>query len=401
MSRTVLSRAAGGAARIGDGRLMVPGLALATGAVVTTEFVVVGLLPVLADDLDITLDRAGWLVSGFALSAAVAGPAVTLAAARWRPRPVLVLSLVAFGLANLAAALLPVYGVLMGARMIQGAILTHFVSLASALAASRAGPRNAGRAIGQVNMGAVMAIVIAVPAGAAFADLFGWRAVLAGLGAATLASAGLVRATTPPSTSPDQPPPWRQARILLGLPFLLHLALSACLFTAMFASYSYIAAFLKEVAGLSGPEAALALLGFGLAGIAGNWLASRLVDRDATALTTLVALLLVAAVSALPLAVGDMASVLALLGLWGAAHTAAFVSCQVRVMFAGAEAPAFAASLNIAVCNLGIAAGAALGGWIIQSFGLEAIALGSAATGLAAVAIGLVLHTLQRGSDAG
>lgn len=384
------TRRPAGSVRNGD--LAIPVLACATGVLVTAEFIVVGLLPALAGDLAVSLNRAGWLVSAFALSAAVMGPVVTLMVTGIQPRLVLALGLVVFGLSGMIAALLPSFTTMVVARLVQGAILTPFISVANTAAASMAREGRTGRAIGQVNLGTVVATVFAVPAGVALAELFGWQAVFAGLSLFALAVAGVIPATVPRTPQGLSPSLRGQAAILRHAGFLLHLALSALLFTAMFAAYSYIAPFLQDVVGLSGPNVALALLGFGLAGLAGNWAASQMVDRNPTRLTVIVTVLLVLAAAAMPLAGGIAGLVIPLLALWGAAHTAAFVTCQVRVMFAAPGAPAFASSLNISVSNVGIAAGAILGGWVISRFGIALIGVGTIAAGVVALMIGLLLY---------
>jgi MFS transporter, DHA1 family, inner membrane transport protein len=167
--------------------------------------------------------------------------------------------------------------------------------------------------------------------------------------------------------------------------FQVHLLLSAVLFTAMFTAYTYLPAFLETAAGFDGRGVALALAGFGAAGLFGNWIAGRVVDRGPTAATAGVAVTLILATTAVALAGGTLRLLLPLLAFWGAAHTAAFVLCQVRVMLAGKSAPAFASSLNISACNVGIAAGAVAGGWIVECCGIESIGVGSA--GLAALAL--------------
>ena len=376
-------------------RFMVPAFALATAAIVTTEFIVIGLLPLLAGDLDVTLGEAGWLVSVFAISAAVAGPALTLIAGRWSPRTFLTLSAIVFGLCNLIAAIFPSFTVLLVMRAIQGSLLTPFVSIASATAAAGASEQRTGQAIGQVNMGTVIGIVVIVPAMVSLAEMASWQVVLAVLGAFTILAAGMVAANTPGGQMTSPPSFVQQTDIMRRPDFLAHLLLSTLLFTAMFAAYSYIAAYLEVIIGLSGADVAFALFGFGLAGIGGNWLASRFVDRDPTALTLVVALLITLTTAGLSIATTHWIIATLILGFWGAAHMAAFVACQVRVMFAGRDAPAFAGALNISVCNLGIAAGAIWGGWFISRFGLAMIGWASAMVGIAALATAWMLWRLS------
>ncbi len=277
----------------------------------------------------------------------------------------------------------------------QGALLTPIISLASATAAARAGEHQAGRAIGQVNMGAVLGIVVAVPAGVALADQLGWRAVFAGLGGLAIVAAAAVLGVL--ARGSDRAPPAGPAAGLASRDFVLHLVLSGLLFGAMFAAYSYIAAYLETAHGFTTRAVALILLGFGGAGILGNWLAARAVDRGPLRVTLVVALTLVLVGAILPATAMAPPVLFAVLGIWGAAHMAAFVACQVRVMFAGRSAPAFAASLNIAVCNLGIALGTLLGGWITAEAGVAAIGMGMAALGVLACLVGT---TLLAGRDA-
>lgn len=377
------------------GDLLVPALAFATGIIVTLEFIVIGLLPLLAADLAVSLERAGWLVAAFALSAGIIGPVLTLLSARWPPRHVLVPSLMILAVSSVVAALSPGFSLLLGMRVVQGAMLTLFISVASATAAAMADDGRAGRAIGQVNLGMVVATALVLPAGVALAESLGWRILFAGLGLLALLTSSVIWWLMPPSLAGQASASWRQARILRRPPFILHLALSTLLFTAMFVAYSYIAAFFEQVMGWSGRGIALGLLGFGLAGVAGNWVASRWVDRVPTLLTVAVTLILMLAMAGLSVLGRHLWLGAVLLGVWGGAHTAAFVACQVRVMFAGVDAPSFAASLNIAACNLGIAAGAVLGGWWIARFGVESVGWSAVAMGIVTLLVAVLLGTCE------
>jgi predicted MFS family arabinose efflux permease len=186
-----------------------------------------------------------------------------------------------------------------------------------------------------------------------------------------------------------------QARIVRRPMLQVHLLLSALLFAAMFAAYSYLAAFLEAVAGFDGGWIAAALMGFGIAGVAGNWIAGQVVDHGPSVATAGVAFVLMLTMAAVSLAGDRLELLLPLLAVWGAAHTAAFLLCQVRVMFAAPTAPAFASSLNIAACNLGIAAGAEAGGWVADQHGIGAVGYGGAALAGLALAVALAIVRLR------
>jgi DHA1 family inner membrane transport protein len=373
-------------------------LAFGTAVIVATEFIVVGMLPMMARSLAVSLPEAGLLVTWFALSSAIFGPVLTIASSRMEPRRVAVAVLLAFAGGNLVATLVPTLAVVTGVRVVQGAALPVFVSVTNAAVARLAGPGREGRAIALANVGVVVGLVLAVPAGVALAARAGWPATFVGLALLALAAMAAIGATFPRMGNPDLPSIGAQATLVREPVFLGHLLLSAVLFTAMFASYTYLAAFLETAAGLDSGVVALVLAGFGVAGLLGNWVAGRVVDRGPTVATAGGAGTLMLATGAVSLTSGAPPLLLPLLALWGAAHTAGFVLCQVRVMFSGAHAPAFASSLNISACNLGIAAGAVAGGWMVARYGIESIGFGSA--GLAAGAL-LIAVPVRRWDDPG
>jgi len=366
-------------------------LGAANAVVVTIEFIVIGLLPLMARDLGISIPEAGGFVAWFALSAAVVGPVLTMAVSRFEPRHILCVTLLVFGLGNIVAVMLPGYAALLAVRIVQGALLPTFVSVGNAAIARLAGPGRDGRAIAWVNLGLVGAIVLAVPAGVVAANQAGWTATFFGLAVLALVAATFFAVAFPRLANDHQPSVTAQGAILRQPVFLMHLLLSGILFTAMFAAYSYLADFLETVAGFSGEQIGPVLFGFGLAGLAGNMIAGYAVDRWMMAATTAVAVILAVTNVAISFFGNQLVGLLPLLAVWGVAHMAAFVLCQVRVMRAGAAAPAFASSLNIAICNVGIACGAALGGWIVQHYGIANIGIGSGALAVCACTIALWL----------
>lgn len=368
-------------------------LAFATAVVVTTEFIVVGLLPEMARDLNISVAEAGWFVTWFAVSSAILGPPLTIAASKTEPRRVFAVVLLAFALGNLAATLVPSYPVIVAVRIIQGAALPVLVSIGSAVVADLAGEGREGQAVALVYIGVVVALVLAVPAGVILADYSGWPTSFVSL--AVLAFIGaLILGTAFPRRESSGLASMKAQTMIMRRPMVqAHLLLSAMLFAAMFTGYSYLAAFLETVAGFGNGQIAGALMGFGIAGILGNWIAGRVVDRGPTTATAGVAIVLMLAMPAVSLVAGKLTLLLPLLAVWGAAHTAAFLLCQVRVMLAAPTVPAFASSLNISACNLGIAAGAVAGGWVVDHHGIGMIGVGGAA--LAACAF-IIAVTVQR-----
>jgi MFS transporter, DHA1 family, inner membrane transport protein len=379
-------------------------LAFAIFVVVTTEFVVVGLLPAMAEDLNMSLVEAGWFVTWFAFAAALLGPPLTMFASRYDPRRVLVTTAIVFAAGNLAAALAPQYSLVVAVRVLQGCALPVFASIAIVAAARLAGAGREGWANSLVNLGVVAATVVGIPAGAMIADVAGWHTSFAVLALLGVISAALIAARFPRLGSSAAPSLGTEASLFRRPVFLAHLLLSGILFTAMFAGYTYIAAFVSATLGGTNSHGGTIiggmLVGFGLAGLLGNWIAGRVVDRDPLAATGWVALVLALAMTAAGLAGGSPTLLIVLVGLWGAAHTAAFVFCQTSAMLAGADAPALAMSLNISVCNLGIALGAVIGGQVVDHYGPGAPGFGAAMLAVGALLVALAMIAARSRSPA-
>jgi len=366
--------------------------AFGMAVIVTSEFIVVGLLPAMARDVGVSLERAGRFVSGFALASALAGPPLTLLLGRFDTRRMLAAVLLIYAVANAVIAAAPVYGAVLGARLVQGALLPAFVSIGVAAVAGRAGARS-GRAVANVNVGVIAVSVFAVPAGVLIADVAGWPTSFLVLASLAAAAALMVRAGFPARVCAS-PAAFAPQLMLLREPRLIaHLALTALLFVAMFAAYTYFAALLESVAGFGERETALALLEFGIAGLIGNWLAGRGAERDATRATAAAALAL--GIAQFVSTASGCGLLLALaLAVWGAAHAALFVLCHLRAMRAAPQAPAFAGALNISVCNIGVAAGAAAGGAAAAAFDVTAAGMTGAAVAFVALMFALIIERI-------
>src|SRR5882757_6727307 len=159
-------------------------LATASALIVATEFIVVGLLPVLARDLVISPAVAGHLVGAFALSAALLGPPLTLVVARISSRSILIGTLGLYAATNLAAVLWPHFAVMLAMRIVQGAALPVFISVGAAAVTALAPPERHGRVLALANTGFAAGIVVALPIGVALADSGQWTPSFVALAAA-------------------------------------------------------------------------------------------------------------------------------------------------------------------------------------------------------------------------
>ena len=372
-------------------------LAAAAFAIVSTEFLIVGLLPELARDLSIPVSAAGQLVTLFAFTVMLSGPLLTAALSHVERKRLFVAILLVFAAANALAAAAPNIWVLALARLVPALALPVFWGTASEAAAQLAGPRHAGRAVARVYLGISGAMLFGIPLGTLAAASLGWRGSFWGLAALCLALAGLMLAFMPALPRPPRTSMRAQARILRDPRLQAHIALSVLVFTAMFASYTYLADVLERIAGVPPAQVGWWLMGFGAVGLAGNWLGGRAVDRGPLAATLAFTVLLgLGALAAIALA-SSPAAMLPALAIWSIANTALYPVCQVRVMRAAPQAQAMAGTLNVSAANAGIGAGALLGGLAISQWGLGSVGYAAAAVALpAALAVPLIARLRPR-----
>ena len=366
--------------RRGEGAI----LAFGAAVVVASEFVVVGIAPSMARDLGLSLAQVGWFVTWFAIGSAVLGPAAVLAARRMRSDLAMMVALAPF-VASLLMHLVAEFWLISLLRLLQGAALPLFISVASD-ALGRLWGRDQ-KAVARIYVGVVAGSVLSLPVGAAIADHTDWRMSFAALG--WLAALAILLIMTQPSLRVHAVVVGslrREAAVFLRPAAMLHLLLSLAQFAAMFCTYAFLAGILEHI-GISKGNVGAWLLLFGIAGIAGNAAAGRvpLAWLRASALTT--AAMLGAAAMALPFLTTKPILLVPVLVGWGAAHAAAFVIAQLRVTRDAFEAPRLAAAMNISAANIGIAAGSVAGGQALAAAGVP----GLAATGLALSAATLIL----------
>lgn len=365
--------------------------------VLTTEFLIVGLLPALARDLNISVSKAGLLVTLFAFTVAAAGPFLTAAMANVNRKRLFIGVLMIIGFSNALAAVAPNYGTMAIARIIPALALPVFWALASATAVDLMGADRAGRAISIISFGIVCATVFGIPIGTLVSDAFGWRSAFGLLAVVAFGKALMLFAFFPGSEAKKaQMSLAQQARILRDPLVIVHVMLSVLMFTGMFTAYTYLADMLERLAGFDGALVGWSLMGFGAVGVIGNFLGGRMVDRTPLGTSLAFALLIAAGMLAVVPVIRSQWGLVAALSAWGIAQAALLLVSHVRVMKSAPSAPAFAASLNISGANLGIGLGAFVGGHVIDSTGIEYIGFAAAAVIALAILINLGLMLASR-----
>ena len=387
-------------------------LALALGAfgIGTTEFVIMGLLPEVADDFGVSVPTAGFLATGYALGVVVGAPLLAVLGTRVPRKRMLMLLMGLFVIGNAVSAAAPVFGVMLAGRVI--ASLTHgtFFGIGSIVAAGLVAPQRKAAAISMMFTGLTVANVVGVPAGTMLGQELGWRVTFAAvaalgvlglLGIAALvpaASAGGPDAAARPAGGArvrDELAAFRNVQVLLAM------GMTVLGFGGVFAAITYIAPMMTGAAGYAGSSVTWLLVLFGLGMVAGNLAGGRLADRALmpllfTALTALAVVLALFVFTA-----HDKVAAAVTLPLVGAFGFATVPPLQKRVLDQTADAPTLASAVNIGAFNLGNALAAWLGGLVLDAgAGVTSPNWVGALLAASALALAVLSAVLERRSGA-
>lgn len=352
-----------------SGRALLPLLALAMGAfsIGTTEFSPMGLLPVIAQGVHVSIPAAGMLITAYALGVMIGAPVMTLIMSRWSRRTALIALMSIFTLGNLLSSAASDYSMLLLARLVTSLNHGAFFGLGSIVAASVVPRHKQASAVAAMFMGLTIANIGGVPAATWLGQAIGWRmsfAATAALGVVTM----LTLRFALPKGEPGRMPNVRGELAVLTRPVVL-MAMAATVLGsgAMFTLYTYIAPTLETIAGASPGFVTIMLVLVGVGFSIGNMAGGRLADRSLDGSLILFLALLVAIMLAFPILARTHVGAALAVVVWGIATFALVPPLQMRVMRAAAEAPGLASSVNVGAFNLGNALGAAAGGAVISA----------------------------------
>ncbi len=351
-------------------------LMLSAFAIGTTEFVIVGLIPTVAQDLNVSLPSAGLLVSLYALGVAVGAPILTALTARVPRKNLLLGLMLLFTIGNLVAWQSPNYTTLIVARILTGLAHGVFFSIGSTIATSLVPKEKAASAIALMFTGLTVALVTGVPLGMLIGQHFGWRmtflavaalGVLAFIGSLIFIPKNITH--TPPASVAKQLAVLHQPRLVMVY------AMTALGYGGTFLTFTYLVSILQTISGFGMTAVNWIVLVYGISTAVGNIWGGRLADKHGP----IRALQIIFAILATVLLVFTFAAphpwlAVAVVVCWGAVAFGNVPGLQVYVVKQAErftpEAVDVASGLNIAAFNLGIAGGAWVGGLIVAHFGL-------------------------------
>lgn len=351
-------------------------LTISAFAIGTTEFVIVGLVQTIAEQLSISLPSAGLLVSIYALGVAIGAPVLTALTGKLPRKQLLLALMVLFTLGNLLAWQAPGYMTLVIARLLTGLAHGVFFSIGSTIATSLVPKEKAASAIAIMFGGLTVALVTGVPLGTFIGQHFGWRETFLAVSMlgviAIIASAILVPRNIPSRAAASLS---EQLKVLTHPRLLMIYAITALGYGGVFTAFTFLTPMMQDLAGFTPNAVSLILLGYGIAVAIGNIWGGKLADKHG-------------AVPALKFIFAALAALLIVFQFTASIQYAALATVLVMGIFAFGNVPGLqvyvvqkaeqytpaavdvASGLNIAAFNVGIALGSIIGGQTVEHYGL-------------------------------
>ncbi len=351
-------------------------LTISAFAIGTTEFVIVGLVQTIAEQLSISLPSAGLLVSIYALGVAIGAPVLTALTGKLPRKQLLLALMVLFTIGNLLAWQAPGYMTLVVARLLTGLAHGVFFSIGSTIATSLVPKEKAASAIAIMFGGLTVALVTGVPLGTFIGQHFGWRETFLAVSMlgviAIIASAVLVPRNIPGRAAASLS---EQLKVLTHPRLLMIYAITALGYGGVFTAFTFLTPMMQDLAGFTPNAVSLILLGYGIAVAIGNIWGGKLADKHG-------------AVPALKFIFAALAVLLMVFQFTVSIHYAALATILVMGIFAFGNVPGLqvyvvqkaeqytpaavdvASGLNIAAFNVGIALGSVIGGQTVEHYGL-------------------------------
>ncbi|OLT56080.1 MFS transporter [Corynebacterium sp. CNJ-954] len=374
-------------------------LALALGGfgIGTTEFVSMGLLNIIADDFGISEAQAGHIVTSYALGVVVGAPLITTLTGRVPRRRLIIILMAAFVIGNAMSVIAQGYGMLLVARFIAGLPHGAYFAVANLIAASMADPGKRGQAIARISLGLATATVIGVPVAQWIGQQLGWNSAYALVAVIGLLSFAGLWHSMPHMTLMPMTRPSTEVGALVNPQVLLSLAAGAIGFGGMFCVYTYISWTMTERAGFPENLMWFVLMVYGVGMVVGNWIGGRFADInvDGAVVGSLVTMIVMLVLFYFGSTVAPLAILLfGLLSVGGGVLT---VNMQTRFMDVAGEAQNLAAAMNQSAFNIANAAGAAVGGAVIDAgFNYSYPALAGAALAVGGLVVFVPTMLLRR-----
>ncbi len=339
--------------------------------VITTEFGVIGILPQLATRYGISIDRAGILLSAFALVIAITGPFMTLLASGFDRKKIMLLSLFIFLITGVVSSFSPPFWILILVRMLPAFLQPVYIATALSVAVSKGNKSNENELMSIVFSGVAIAMVTTVPFATFMASKISWETSFMVQAAVSLLAVAFIYFGLPKMPVQEKKSYGTQMGILKKPVFIISTAMNFFMIAAWFSTYSYFADYLNKAKNMDETMVSYMMFIFGLIGVLSTYIAGKLLNKSVRHTT----LFFLAGTIFIPVllyfsGINTWSSVV-VIGLWGFMYSPSFLNASTYMISSAPEALEFANSLATSFGNLGITVGTTLGGMVIANYGVQ------------------------------
>ena len=350
-------------------------LAIGAFAIGMTEFVIMGLLPNIARDFDVSVSQAGQLITGYALGVAIGGPIIVMLTIKWNRKYLLLALMAIFIVGNFAASFSPNYGFMMTSRIITSLAHGSFFGIGSILAASMVKPEKRASAMALMFMGLSMSNILGVPFGTLIGQNFGWPMtfiIISIIGA--LALIGII-IFVPMKKETVKSSVLNELKILKEKRLWLTLAVTLFGFSSVFAYFTYISTVLIDVSHVQENLISYLLIIFGVGVTLGNVVGGKLADWNLNKALKMIFSVFI--LYFILLYFVQMNGLLMVAGIFffGLIGFSMSPSLQYKSTLISQDAPTLASTLNQSAFNLGNALGAFIGGVVVTNLPVASLSL--------------------------
>lgn len=364
--------------------------------IISTEFGIIGVLPQIASYYNIGIDKAGLLLSAFALTIFLIGPFVVLFTSGINRKKMMLWAISLFLASNIVSAFAPPFWLLILFRIIPAVLQPVFFSAAVGTIIRTAQKSDQHKLMGIVIGGIALAQVTIIPLTAYMSSLYGWQISFIIQGLVSLIALGGIMVFIPNMTVKEKLSYGSQLLILKKPRFIISVVFNVFLISAWFSTYSYFADYLGKVKRMTGEEISYMLLLFGITGVIANWLAGRLLSNNITLTTAFFLLGTVVLPAVLQFSGNNFNIQIIVVFFWGIMYGPAFLTAISYMIDAAPEAPEFANSLQSSFGNLGVTLGTVAGGWFISNKGIDGLPWVGAGFGIFAMVTMIIREILDK-----
>ncbi|MBH3345401.1 MFS transporter [Pseudomonas parafulva] len=373
-------------------------MALGSFAIGTGEFAIMGLMPDIASNLNLSEPQVGHAISAYALGVMVGAPTLAILGAKILRKHMLLLLMGLYALGNLATAFAPSFGGLIAFRFISGLPHGAYFGIAAVVASSMVANNQRAGAVARVMMGLTLAMLLGNPIATFLGQYFGWRSAFVLVGLIAVCTIAMVWRFVPQRHDEVRSDPRKELKAFTLPQVWMALGIASIGFAGMFCVFSYLAPTMLEVTRVAPQWIPFGLAAFGVGGIVGNIVGGKLFDRLQFRAVGLVLAWSVLVLLFFTFAAANLWSLLLGIGLVGTMIALA-APLQIRLMDIAHEAPSLAAASNHAAFNLANALGPWLGGMAITAgFGWTSTGYIGAAMALLGLGLYVVARRMKGGA---